>query len=140
MTKTYTLPVSVKGIVIDEKKVWLRQNERGEWELPGGKLEKGEQPEQTVIRELKEEIGSECAIQQLITAHVITIEGSIDESNGVLVLIYVCKTTKRTGAFETTSEGGKTNFKQFSKQEITQLNMNAIYYQALKNAWGKEVI
>ena len=40
-TTTYTpyiIPVSVKGVVFDGGKVWLRQNERNEWELPGGKL------------------------------------------------------------------------------------------------------
>jgi ADP-ribose pyrophosphatase YjhB (NUDIX family) len=35
------LPVSVKGVVLDEEKVILLENERGEWELPGGRLEAG---------------------------------------------------------------------------------------------------
>ena len=44
----YDVPISCKGIVFENGRVWIRQNERGEWELPGGKLDPGEQPEDTV--------------------------------------------------------------------------------------------
>lgn len=46
----YLVPVSVKGIVFDDDGVWLRSNERGEWELPRGKIDPGEQPTETVVR------------------------------------------------------------------------------------------
>lgn len=42
----YRGPVSIKGVVLHEGAVLLLKNERDEWELPGGKLERGETPEE----------------------------------------------------------------------------------------------
>lgn len=48
-------PVSVKGVVVDhEDRVLLLCNERREWELPGGRLELGEEPGACVVREIEE--------------------------------------------------------------------------------------
>ncbi|MBB4907559.1 NUDIX domain-containing protein [Actinophytocola algeriensis] len=41
-----TFPVSIKGVVIHADKVLLLRNDRDEWELPGGRLEIGETPEE----------------------------------------------------------------------------------------------
>jgi 8-oxo-dGTP pyrophosphatase MutT (NUDIX family) len=50
-------PASVKGVVIRDERVLLLRNEREEWELPGGKLELGEDPAKCVAREIYEETG-----------------------------------------------------------------------------------
>lgn len=48
--------VSVKGVVLDSRqRVLLLKNERDEWELPGGRIEIGESPEDCVAREIAEE-------------------------------------------------------------------------------------
>jgi ADP-ribose pyrophosphatase YjhB (NUDIX family) len=45
-------PVSVKGVTARDGRILLLRNDRGEWELPGGRLETGETPEQCVVREI----------------------------------------------------------------------------------------
>jgi 8-oxo-dGTP pyrophosphatase MutT (NUDIX family) len=40
----YQLPISLKTVIIWRGRVPLLKNERDEWELPGGKLELGENP------------------------------------------------------------------------------------------------
>jgi 8-oxo-dGTP pyrophosphatase MutT (NUDIX family) len=51
-------PISVKGVVLDPAgRVLLLRNERDEWELPGGRIEIGESPEECVAREIAEETG-----------------------------------------------------------------------------------
>jgi 8-oxo-dGTP pyrophosphatase MutT (NUDIX family) len=54
---TCSFPVSVKGVAVQDGKVLLLENERAEWELPGGKLGLGEDPPDCVVREISEESG-----------------------------------------------------------------------------------
>ena len=49
-------PVSVKSILIDDQRVLLIKNERDEWDLPGGKIEKNDNVIETLIKEVKEEL------------------------------------------------------------------------------------
>lgn len=135
MTYTpYLVPVSVKGIVIEDSNVWLRKNERDEWELPGGKIDPGEQPEETVQRELFEELGFTAEVKDIVDAHMYTIQRSIDESLGVLVVCYLCTVLNKSGEFELIGEAGKSEFKEFPLNEIDSLNMPEFYKKAITKA------
>jgi 8-oxo-dGTP pyrophosphatase MutT (NUDIX family) len=86
-------PVSVKGIVPVDGGVVLLRNERDEWELPGGRLELGETPEECVAREIAEELGIDVRVGGLIDAWVYPV---LPESS-VLVLSFGCEAVGATG-------------------------------------------
>ena len=60
-----TVTVS-SAIIIKEGKIFITQRGYGEfkdtWEFPGGKLEKGESPEDCIVREIKEELDADIKI------------------------------------------------------------------------------
>lgn len=49
--------LSVKGVLLHRGRVLLLSNRRGEWDLPGGQPDPGEEPRATVVREVREETG-----------------------------------------------------------------------------------
>ena len=59
-------PVSIKGVLVEAGRVVLLENERDEWELPGGRLEPGEAPENCLVREFAEELGAGVEVARII--------------------------------------------------------------------------
>jgi 8-oxo-dGTP pyrophosphatase MutT (NUDIX family) len=55
--KKFTLIQAAGGLVVNEKKEILLIFRRGKWDLPKGKLDKGETLEECAVREVEEETG-----------------------------------------------------------------------------------
>ena len=71
-------PVSVKGVLEIGGRVVLLRNEREEWELPGGKLEPGEDPARCVEREILEELGLHAKARSLIDVWLYDVLGKVE--------------------------------------------------------------
>jgi 8-oxo-dGTP pyrophosphatase MutT (NUDIX family) len=79
--------VSVKGVVARAGRIVLVKNERDEWELPGGRLERDETPERCVAREIDEELGLKVAVGPLLDCWLYE---PVPDRN-VLIVTYGCR-------------------------------------------------
>lgn len=139
MRKTsYVVPISVKGIVFERDGVWLRKNERDEWELPGGKLDKGEQPEEAVLRELKEELGINVQVVDIVQAYLYSTEVIAGNIWDALVVTYLCKLIEKVGDFEIKGEAGTAVFKKFPINKIEVIKIPPFYKETINIAYKLE--
>ena len=87
-----TLVVAV-ALLDPDGRVLIAQRPEGKqlaglWEFPGGKVEPGERPEETLIRELDEELG--IAVKEACLAPL-TFASHAYESFHLLMPLYVCR-------------------------------------------------
>jgi 8-oxo-dGTP diphosphatase len=96
--------VAACALIDADGRVLIAQRPQGKsmaglWEFPGGKIETGERPEQSLIRELKEELGiivkEECLAPLTFASHFYP-------DFHLLMPLYVCR---RWEGFVTAQEG-----------------------------------
>ncbi len=79
--------VSVKGVLGWGSRYVVLRNRRGEWELPGGRLDASDAgPIETLKREMSEELGLEVEVDSILDSWVYEVEGK-----RVLILTYGCQ-------------------------------------------------
>jgi len=125
----HRFPVSVKGIVVRDGAVVLMQNRRGEWELPGGKLEPDESPEQCVAREIEEELALDVEPEVLVDSWVYTVA----PGTRVLVLTYGCR--ERTSR-EAMLSDEHTRFEWVALDDVATLHMPDGYKSSITR-WAR---
>lgn len=84
-------------ILIDQRVGDALESVNGLWEVPGGKLEFGETPEQAIVREILEETGCTVQVRKLIPyTDVGTLEYP-DKIQHTVVFYYICELVEDEG-------------------------------------------
>ena len=100
----------------------------GKWELPGGKLEEGETPQEAMLREWQEELEVDVSPGKLITSTTFS-----HKSKEFLLEVYVVSFPPQE---MTLNEHVQTGW--FSKEEINALDLADSDRKALSTIW-KEI-
>lgn len=80
-------PVSIKGILSEPGgAIVLALNDRNEWELPGGRLEIGESPQQCLVREFQEELSVAVRVESLLDTYLF----EVIPGKYVFIVTYAC--------------------------------------------------
>ena len=90
---TKTVLVAACALIDADGRVLIAQRPQGKsmaglWEFPGGKVEAGERPEQTLIRELREELG--IVVSEPCLAPLTFASHSYPDLH-LLMPLYVCR-------------------------------------------------
>ena len=98
-TEARTVLVSA-GIVIEDGRVLLSRRKAGghlagAWEFPGGKVEAGEDPRAALVRELREELGIEVTVGDIVEC---TFHHYADAWKSVLLLFFAAARTPASRA------------------------------------------
>jgi len=87
------LLVAACALLDQDGRILLAQRPEGKslaglWEFPGGKVEQGETPEETLVRELEEELGVSTKVACLAP---LTFASHTYETFHLLMPLYVCR-------------------------------------------------
>jgi 8-oxo-dGTP pyrophosphatase MutT (NUDIX family) len=125
--KSPRFPVAMKGVVTIDGRVCLLFNERDEWELPGGKLEPGEDPQECLAREIDEELGLKAVPERILDSWLYRIAPGVE----VVIVTYAC--APLSGLTPRLSHEHK-KLGLFAPEEIEALNMPEGYKASIRAA------
>jgi 8-oxo-dGTP pyrophosphatase MutT (NUDIX family) len=115
----------MKGVVVRDGCVLLLRNERAEWELPGGRLEVGESPEECVVREIAEETQWPTTVGPILDAWTYYIAVA---DRHVFIVTYGCyPTTERVPVLSHEHNG----IGLFTEEQVASLPMPEGYKRSI---------
>jgi len=114
--------------------VLLLRKITGKWDLPGGRLDDGEEIELCLAREAIEELGLEIIVGPLIQCN---LRRQKDTWDSVAVIVHLCALNGAFSDIELSPE--HTEARLFSRHEIDSLEMRAVYRKPVHEAFRQQM-
>ncbi len=118
--------ISVRALIKNNEKILLVRRASGspqyigQFELPGGKLEFGEDPEAAVRREVAEELGIDAGVTQLY--RVISWLDTVERDTQHVIVVYLVALASDTVKISLSTEHDKFVWKELSDIQLNGLN------------------
>ena len=126
-------PVSVKAVLGWDDRVVVLRNRRGEWELPGGRLDAtDDSPQDALRREIGEELGLAAVVGPMIDSWIYDVEGK-----RVLILTYACESS-RPAVLNHSDEHTEVGI--LTAAELANAAMPSGYLQSINSMFGGQRI
>lgn len=125
MLPPMTAAISIKGVLIEDGSVLLLENERGEWELPGGRPEPGEDPLACLAREFAEELGAAISVGGIVDCW----NFEVLPARHVMIVTYVVARTER-GAIRISDEHSR--FAWFGLEALDEVRLPEGYRRSIR--------
>jgi ADP-ribose pyrophosphatase YjhB (NUDIX family) len=124
--------VTAKALIFFDDRILLIRKPEGVWDLPGGRLEIGEDPEEALRREIREELGIKAEVTELADC---TVRRVSKGPKDVFVVSYHCKTKASLKDIELSEE--HTEAALFPISKVPTLPMHDAYKTAVRRGAEK---
>jgi 8-oxo-dGTP pyrophosphatase MutT (NUDIX family) len=124
-------PTSVKGVLLVDRQVLLVKNSRDEWELPGGRIDEGEEHSQTLSREFAEELSIDVALSAPIDSYLF----EVIQGEPVFIVTYGCTLV---GEFRPAISHEHTEHCLWPVERLWELNLPVGYRRSIEK-WANTI-
>ena len=118
--------VSVKGVLLIEGKAVLVRNDKVEWELPGGRIEVGETPEQALEREYEEEVAVKVEAARILDSYLFEVL----PGKHVFIVTYGCRLR---GGFAPAISEEHSEFGLYAPAELARIDLPEGYARSIRS-------